>query len=68
MSERTFFCDPCGKGECGRCPAPAMCLCPGSARGKADRTHHLNHAPLPEGVLLDPGYCDGCDKMWEVKR
>lgn len=25
------------------------------------RTHGLTHAPLPEGVYLDPGFCAGCD-------
>lgn len=26
-----------------------------------DRTHGDNHAPLPDGIRLDPGYCEGCD-------
>lgn len=30
-------------------------------------THHLNHAPLPAGVFLDPGYCDGCDQKRELE-
>lgn len=25
-------------------------------------THGLNHAPLPEGSLLAPGFCRTCDK------
>lgn len=25
-------------------------------------THSLNHAPLPDGVYLDPGFCEGCDR------
>ena len=28
-----------------------------------DATHGGNHAPLFDGVLLDPGYCDGCDAL-----
>lgn len=26
------------------------------------RTHGLNHAPLPEGMWLAPGFCAGCDE------
>ena len=26
------------------------------------RTHGGNHAPLPEGAYLAPGFCDGCDQ------
>lgn len=26
-----------------------------------DQTHGLNHSPLPEGALLAPGFCPGCD-------
>lgn len=26
-----------------------------------DRTHGGNHAPLLNGGLLSPGFCDGCD-------
>ena len=29
---------------------------------RADATHDGNHAPLPEGVRLSPGFCAGCDK------
>jgi hypothetical protein len=25
-------------------------------------THGNNHAPLPKGTMLDPGYCEGCDR------
>lgn len=28
----------------------------------ADATHGGNHAPLPQGVRLDPGFCGGCDQ------
>lgn len=26
-------------------------------------THGLNHAPLPKGSLLAPGFCAGCDAL-----
>lgn len=33
----------------------------GRSRDLDQRTHDGNHAPLPAGAYLAPGFCDGCD-------
>ena len=63
------------KTVAGGCGCESLCsmgpTCPGGMlagivgsgcwRSEDDPTHGGNHAPLPEGVRLDPGFCDGCD-------
>ena len=43
---------------------PEQCDCDGVCAATPevfDVTHGGNHAPLPAGVRLDPGFCEGCD-------
>jgi hypothetical protein len=45
------------------CPGGMLAGLPGSGCWRADAPiHDGNHAPLPEGVWLDPGYCEHCDR------
>lgn len=64
--------------NCGRLLAgdthPIVCLVNAAAeierlrgaRLRDPRTHGGNHAPLPEGSYLAPGFCDECDQTRDI--
>lgn len=63
-------CPNCGRLLTGD-THPTVCLVNAAAEierlrgaGASDpRTHGGNHAPLPAGAYLAPGFCEGCDRQ-----